>query len=204
MKKSAWWTTSRFIPQRSFATQGLSVYEMKSSFSLKHLKLDRKNSLFSTEKQEFQSINLSFREKFAKYFINRNLWLSCYFIRSYSYFTRSARLLTSLMTVSVSIAMNTVYLQNIQQSKPIKFGPVQFSPQDGFKTLNFGPMLSYQYHTIEKRVVLLLVSKVLSNQDFRRILRDYDDQKLNYKLLLNWTHFDFSMFSRYLFIKLWK
>ena len=86
-------------------------------------------------KQEFRSINIPFREKFAKCFINRNLWLSCYFIRSYSYFTRSARLLTSLLTVSVSLAMNTLYLQNIQQTKPIKFGPIQFSPQDGLKIL---------------------------------------------------------------------
>ena len=40
----------------------------------------------------------TFNERFAKYFMQHSLWLSCYFIRSDMFFTRSVRLMLCLKT----------------------------------------------------------------------------------------------------------
>ena len=43
--------------------------------------------------EDAESAEKTFNERFAKHFMQHSLWLSCYFIRSDMFFTRSARLM---------------------------------------------------------------------------------------------------------------
>ena len=52
----------------------------------------------------------SFSERLGKYFIQRNLWLNCYLIRSYLFFNRSARLLCSFQ-ISANFLISVLHFQ---------------------------------------------------------------------------------------------
>ena len=75
----------------------ISLMENISLRSVETVRYDDQG--FVKEKSEdIDFAEKTFNERFAKYFMQHSLWLSCYFIRSDMFFTRSARLMLRLKT----------------------------------------------------------------------------------------------------------
>ena len=104
----------------------ISLMENISLRSVETVSYDDQGLIMETS-EDPDSAEKTFNERFAKYFMQHSLWLSCYFIRSDMFFTRSARLMTAVMTLSTSLTLNTVYLETIATDKPIDFGLMKLS-----------------------------------------------------------------------------
>ena len=80
-------------PLYKFNYEGkISLMENISLRSVETVRYEDQGSVRETS-EDAESAEKTFNERFAKHFMQHSLWLSCYFIRSDMFFTRSARLM---------------------------------------------------------------------------------------------------------------
>ena len=98
---------------------------------------------------------LPFNDKLIKAFISHNYWLGSYIVRSESFFTRSARLLTALMTITVGLCLNTVYLEHLKAETILEFGLMRLPLKVLFLQLGTG-LVVLMLREIYKRLYVIL------------------------------------------------